>query len=184
MTRFLLPLAIFLAIVVALGAGLRHDPRELPSALVGKPAPAFALPVLDTAGGTQTLRTADLRGKVWILNVWASWCTACRTEHPVLVDFAGKSPVPVYGLNYKDAVPAAQAWLQQMGDPYVKSGVDADGRVGIDFGVYGVPETYVIDAQGVVRYRQVGPVTPDVLERQIKPLLRQLQQGGPRASPA
>lgn len=184
MTRFVLPLAAFLAIVVALGAGLRHDPRELPSALVGRPAPAFALPVLDTPGGTQTLRAADLRGKVWILNVWASWCAACRTEHPVLVDFAAKSPVPVYGLNYKDTTPAAQAWLQQMGNPYVLSGVDTDGRVGIDFGVYGVPETYIIDAQGVVRYRQVGPVTPDVLERQIKPLLRQLQSGAPRANPA
>lgn len=184
MTRFVLPLAVFLAIVVALGAGLRHDPRELPSALVGRPAPAFALPVLDTSAGTQTLRAADLHGKVWILNVWASWCAACRTEHPVLVDFAARSPVPVYGLNYKDTVPAAQAWLQQMGNPYVLSGVDADGRVGIDFGVYGVPETYIIDAQGVVRYRQVGPVTPDVLERQIKPLLRQLQSGSPRANPA
>ncbi|PLP96879.1 DsbE family thiol:disulfide interchange protein [Cupriavidus pauculus] len=184
MTRFILPLAIFLAIVVALGAGLRHDPRELPSALVGRPAPAFALPVLDAPGSTQTLRVSDLRGKVWILNVWASWCAACRTEHPVLVDFAARSPVPVYGLNYKDTMLAAQAWLRQMGNPYVLSGVDADGRVGIDFGVYGVPETYIIDAHGVVRYRQVGPVTPDVLERQIKPLLRQLQSGGPRANPA
>lgn len=184
MTRFLLPLAIFLAIVVALGAGLRHDPRELPSALVGKPAPAFALPVLDTPGGTQTLRAADLRGQVWMLNVWASWCAACRTEHPVLVDFAAKSPVPLYGLNYKDTPQAARAWLRQMGNPYVLSGVDTDGRVGIDFGVYGVPETYIIDAHGVVRYRQVGPVTPDALERQIKPLLQQLQSGGPRANPA
>lgn len=175
MTRYLLPLAIFMAMVVALGAGLRHDPRELPSALVGKPAPQFSLPVLNAQG--QTMRRSDLLGKVWILNVWASWCTACRTEHPVLVDFAAGSAVPLYGLNYKDSAPAAQAWLRQMGDPYVQSLVDADGRVGIDFGVYGVPETYIIDAQGVVRYRQVGPVTPDVIEQRIKPLLRQLGQG-------
>ncbi len=175
MTRYLLPLAIFLAMVVALGAGLRHDPRELPSALVGKPAPQFSLPVLSAQG--QTMQRSDLLGKVWILNVWASWCTACRAEHPVLVDFAAGSTVPLYGLNYKDSAPAAQAWLQQMGDPYVQSLVDADGRVGIDFGVYGVPETYIIDAQGMVRYRQVGPVTPDVIEQRIKPLLRQLGQG-------
>lgn len=181
MTRFLLPLAIFVAVVVALAAGLRHDPRELPSALVGKPAPAFALPVLTAQDGAdaqrQVVKPADLRGKVWMLNVWASWCTACRTEHPVLVDFAARSPVPIYGLNYKDSLPAARMWLEQMGNPYVQSLVDADGRVGIDFGVYGVPETYIIDAQGVVRYRQVGPVTPDVLEHRIRPLLRQLTQG-------
>lgn len=173
MTRFLLPLAIFVAIVLALAAGLRHDPRELPSALVGKPAPQFSLPVLDAPS---SVSAADMRGKVWMLNVWASWCAACRSEHPLLVDFAGKSTVPLYGLNYKDTVPAARSWLQQMGDPYVQSLVDADGRVGIDFGVYGVPETYIIDRRGVVRYRQVGPVTKDTLERQIKPLLLQLER--------
>ncbi|MDT6964015.1 DsbE family thiol:disulfide interchange protein [Cupriavidus sp. SZY C1] len=178
MTRFLLPLALFLAIVLALGAGLRHDPRELPSALVGKPAPAFALPVLAARDGPRTVTTADLRGKVWILNVWASWCAACRSEHPLLVDFAARSPVPVYGLNYKDTPPAALAWLREMGDPYRQSLVDADGRAGIDFGVYGVPETYVIDAQGVVRYRQVGPLTRDVLEHRIQPLLDQLRGDG------
>lgn len=182
MTRYLLPLALFVAMVVALGAGLRHDPRELPSALVGKPAPQFALPVLDARdGATHAMGPSALRGKVWMLNVWASWCAACRTEHPLLVDFAATSPVPLYGLNYKDSVAAAQAWLRQMGNPYVQSLVDADGRVGIDFGVYGVPETYIIDARGVVRYRQVGPVTPDVLEQRIKPLLKQLEQDGGHA---
>ncbi|WP_404993649.1 DsbE family thiol:disulfide interchange protein [Cupriavidus pauculus] len=182
MTRFLMPLAIFLTIVVTLGAGLRHDPRELPSALIGKSAPKFSLPVLTAEpGARQTVKPQDLLGKVWILNVWASWCAACRTEHPVLVDFASRSEVPVYGLNYKDSPAAALQWLAQMGDPYVQSLVDADGRVGIDFGVYGVPETYIIDARGVVRYRQVGPVTPEVLERQIQPLLRQLAQGDNRA---
>jgi cytochrome c biogenesis protein CcmG, thiol:disulfide interchange protein DsbE len=178
MTRYLLPLALFIGVLIALGAGLRHDPRELPSALVGKPAPAFALPVLDAQGQSQTMQASELRGKVWILNVWASWCAACRTEHPLLVEFAEKSPVPVYGLNYKDSTPAALAWLRQMGNPYKQSLVDADGRVGIDFGVYGVPETYIIDAQGVVRYRQVGPVTREVLERQIQPLLKQLSGNG------
>ncbi|RZT36352.1 DsbE family thiol:disulfide interchange protein [Cupriavidus agavae] len=182
MTRFLLPLAVFVAIVLALGAGLRHDPRQLPSALVGRPAPQFALPVLDAPPSAPPMvSAADLRGKVWILNVWASWCAACRSEHPLLVEFAGQSTVPLYGLNYKDTEPAARGWLRQMGDPYVHSLVDADGRVGIDFGVYGVPETYIIDRQGVVRFRQVGPVTPESLERQIKPLLRQLEQEGSHA---
>lgn len=174
MTRFLLPLAVFLALAAALAAGLRHDPRELPSAMVGKPAPALRLPVLAPPG--QTLGAADLRGKVWLLNVWASWCTACRTEHPVLVDFAGKSAVPLVGLNYKDQPDAARDWLRRMGDPYLTSLVDADGRAGIDLGVYGVPETYVIDRAGVVRFRQVGPITPQVLERKILPLLRTLER--------
>ncbi|MGO4306236.1 DsbE family thiol:disulfide interchange protein [Cupriavidus sp. RAF12] len=174
MTRFLVPLAVFVALAVTLAAGLRHDPHELPSALVGKPAPAFQLPVLTSPEGTMS--AADLKGKIWLLNVWASWCTACRTEHPVLVDFAARSPVPIYGLNYKDQPAAARDWLRRLGNPYVASLVDADGKVGIDFGVYGVPETYVIDRAGVVRYRQVGPVTPDILERKILPLLRQLEQ--------
>ncbi len=175
MTRFLLPLAVFLALAVALAAGLRHDPRELPSPLVGKPAPAFVLPVLDRDG--HRLGPADLRGKVWLLNVWASWCTACRAEHPVLVDFAARSRVPLYGLNYKDEDGAARDWLRRMGNPYAASLVDADGRVGIDFGVYGVPETFVIDKAGVVRYKQVGPVTQEVLERKLIPLLESLEKG-------
>ncbi|MFS8976350.1 DsbE family thiol:disulfide interchange protein [Cupriavidus necator] len=176
MTRFLLPLAAFLALAVALAAGLRHDPRELPSPLVGKAAPAFRLPLLEPEG--RTLASADMRGEVWLLNVWASWCAACRTEHPVLVDFAARSPVPLYGLNYKDKSGAARDWLQRLGNPYAASLVDADGRVGIDYGVYGVPETFVIDQQGVVRYRQVGPVTREVLERKLIPLIEQLRKNG------
>ncbi|WP_454763872.1 DsbE family thiol:disulfide interchange protein [Cupriavidus campinensis] len=174
MSRFLLPLAVFVALAAALAAGLRHDPRDLPSAMIGKPAPAFRLPLL--APPDRTLAATDMRGKVWLLNVWASWCAACRTEHPVLVDFAGASQVPVYGLNYKDQPDAARDWLRRMGDPYVASLVDADGKAGIDLGVYGVPETYVIDRAGVVRYRQVGPVTPQVLEQKILPLLRALER--------
>ncbi|SPK75466.1 periplasmic thioredoxin of cytochrome c-type biogenesis (plasmid) [Cupriavidus taiwanensis] len=176
MTRFLLPLAAFVALAVALAAGLRHDPRALPSPLVGKVAPAFQLPLLAPEG--RTLASADLRGKVWLLNVWASWCAACRTEHPLLVDFAGRAPVPLYGLNYKDEAGAARDWLRRLGDPYAASLVDADGRVGIDYGVYGVPETFVIDQHGVVRYRQVGPVTREVLERKLIPLIEQLQRQG------
>jgi len=176
MTRFLLPLAVFLALAVALAAGLRHDPRELPSALVGRPAPAFVLPVLGSEG--RKLALDDMRGKVWLLNVWASWCTACRAEHPLLVAFAARSQVPLYGLNYKDDGNAAREWLQRMGNPYTASLVDADGHVGIDFGVYGVPETFVIDKAGIVRYRQVGPVTPEVLERKLIPLLETLEKGG------
>jgi len=186
MMRFLLPLGVFLAMVVALAAGLRHDPRELPSSLVGRPAPAFVLPVLAQSGPAanqkgQTFDPASLRGKVWMLNVWASWCTACRAEHPVLLDMAAQTHVPLYGLNYKDSRGAALDWLQRMGDPYAASLVDAEGRVGIDLGVYGVPETFVIDAAGVVRYRQVGPVTQQVLEQKLLPLLKALEAGGNHA---
>ncbi|UBM07440.1 DsbE family thiol:disulfide interchange protein [Cupriavidus metallidurans] len=183
MMRFLLPLGVFLAIVIALAAGLRHDPRELPSSLVGKPAPAFVLPVLETSANAnaQKFDPASLRGKVWVLNVWASWCTACRAEHPVLLGMAGQTQVPLYGLNYKDTRGAALEWLRRMGDPYKASAVDADGRVGIDLGVYGVPETFIIDAAGVVRYRQVGPVTQQVLEQKLLPLLKSLENGGSRA---
>jgi cytochrome c biogenesis protein CcmG/thiol:disulfide interchange protein DsbE len=117
---------------------------------------------------------ADLKGQVWILNVWASWCVACRQEHPLLVDFAKRSPVPLYGLNYKDKRDDGLAWLRRFGDPYKASLFDIDGRVGIDFGVYGVPETFVIDKQGVIRFKQIGPVTPEVLRDQIEPLLKQL----------
>jgi len=186
MMRFLLPLGVFVAMVVALAAGLRHDPRELPSSLVGKPAPAFVLPVLPQSGQSghasgQTFDPATLRGKVWMLNVWASWCTACRAEHAVLLDMAAQTHVPLYGLNYKDSRGAALDWLQRMGDPYAASLVDADGRVGIDLGVYGVPETFIIDAAGVVRYRQVGPVTQQVLEQKLLPLLKALEDGGNHA---
>ena len=177
--RYVLPLAVFFVLVIALAAGLSRDPRELPSPLVGKPAPAFRLTALEPTANPITPK--DLQGKVWMLNVWASWCTACRAEHAVLNAFAKQSPVPIYGLNYKDDADAARAWLKQMGDPYVASLVDADGKVGIDYGVYGVPETFVIDRAGVIRYRQVGPVTTESMERKIVPLLQQLEQEGGHA---
>ena len=170
--QFLAPLALFAVLLGFLAVGLNLNPREVPSPLIDKPAPAFELARLDDP--SQRITHADLKGQVWILNVWASWCVACRQEHPVLVDFAKRSPVPLYGLNYKDKREDGLAWLARFGDPYKASLFDIDGRVGIDFGVYGVPETFVIDKQGVIRFKQIGPVTPEVLRDRIEPLLKQL----------
>jgi cytochrome c biogenesis protein CcmG/thiol:disulfide interchange protein DsbE len=170
--RFLVPLAIFIVLLGFLGAGLKLDPREVPSPLIGKPAPGFALARLDDAA--LTIRREDMLGKVWMLNVWASWCVACREEHPLLVAFARKKLLPLYGLNYKDQRADGLAWLSQFGNPYDASLFDKDGRVGIDFGVYGVPETFIIDREGVVRLKHIGPLTPQVLEREIEPLVRKL----------
>ena len=143
---------------------------------IGKPAPAFTLPLLHEP--EKSFSQKDALGKVWILNVWASWCAPCRQEHPLVVDFARRNSVPVYGLNYKDKRDAAQAWLRSLGDPYAATLVDADGKVGIDYGVYGVPETFVIDAQGVVRFKQIGPLTPEALRDKIEPLLKELGKQG------
>lgn len=172
MRRFLLPLLVFLVISVFLWVGLRLNPKEVPSPLIDKPAPAFALPSLQD--GVRTIRREDLLGKVWMLNVWASWCAACREEHPVLVEFARKQLVPVYGLNYKDGRNEALGWLQTHGNPYVDSLFDQEGRVGMDFGVYGVPETFIVDRAGLIRYKHIGPITPDVLRDKIEPLLTSL----------
>jgi cytochrome c biogenesis protein CcmG/thiol:disulfide interchange protein DsbE len=169
---FLIPLAAFLALAVMLAAGLKLDPREVPSPLIDKPAPKFALQRLDDA--QKTIRLDDMRGKVWVLNVWASWCVACREEHPLLVEFAKKRVVPLYGLNYKDKREDANGWLARFGNPYDASLFDDEGRVGIDFGVYGVPETFVIDQNGVIRLKHIGPITPDVLATKIEPLLKKL----------
>lgn len=170
--RFLLPLGIFVGLLVFLGVGLRLNPTEVPSPLIGKPAPAFALARLDEPA--TTMRRDDLLGQVWILNVWASWCAPCREEHPLVLDMARRKLAPIYGLNYKDAGPAATKWLANLGNPYTATLVDADGRVGIDYGVYGVPETFVIDRQGVVRYKHVGPLTPAVVREKFEPLLKEL----------
>jgi cytochrome c biogenesis protein CcmG/thiol:disulfide interchange protein DsbE len=174
MNRYLIPLALFVALVAFLGVGLRLNPREVPSPLIGKPAPAFQLAELQQP--ERSLAQKDMLGKVWLLNVWASWCVSCREEHPVLLELAKNNAVPIYGLNYKDKRDEALAWLKQYGDPYALSITDTDGRVGIDYGVYGVPETFVIDKAGVIRYKQIGPVTPQVLKDKILPLVRQLQQ--------
>jgi cytochrome c biogenesis protein CcmG/thiol:disulfide interchange protein DsbE len=171
--RFILPLLVFVILLMFLWLGLSLNPREVPSPLIGKPAPPFQLARLDNPA--QVVTEQDLRGQVWMLNVWASWCVSCIEEHPVLVQFARSGVVPIYGLNYKDQRDAAQAWLAKNGNPYSVSIVDPDGKVGIDYGVYGVPETYLIDKAGVIRYKQIGPVTPKVLSERILPLIKQLQ---------
>jgi cytochrome c biogenesis protein CcmG/thiol:disulfide interchange protein DsbE len=169
---FVIPLAIFLVLMVFMAVGLTKDPREVPSPLIDKAAPEFALTQLDAP--TQTIRRADMLGKVWMLNVWASWCEACRDEHPYLVEFAKLKALPIYGLDYKDQREPAQQWLAERGNPYDASLFDGNGRVGIDFGVYGVPETFIIDKQGVIRFKQIGALTPDVLSNKVLPLLRKL----------
>ena len=170
--KFLIPLAIFGVLVGFFAKGLYLDPREVPSPLIDKPAPEFALTRLDQP--EQTIRRADMLGKVWLLNVWASWCESCRDEHPTLVEFAKQKALPLYGLDYKDQREPAQAWLAERGNPYDASLFDASGRVGIDFGVYGVPETFLIDKQGVIRFKQIGVMTPEVLRDKVMPLVRQL----------
>jgi cytochrome c biogenesis protein CcmG, thiol:disulfide interchange protein DsbE len=175
MRRFLLPLGIFLVLVVFLAIGLRLNPREVPSPLIGKPVPAFKLAQLQAP--EKTVSPEDFKGKVWMLNVWASWCVSCREEHPVLVDLAKQGGVNIVGLNYKDERAAAIKWLAQHGgDPYAPSAFDADGRVGIDFGVYGVPETFIIDKAGIIRHKHIGPVTPEALQKKILPLMKELER--------
>jgi cytochrome c biogenesis protein CcmG, thiol:disulfide interchange protein DsbE len=172
MNRFVWPLALFLVLAGFLAFGLRLDPREVPSPLINKPAPAFTASLL--AHPEQAMTKADFAGKVWMLNVWASWCVSCREEHPLLVDFSRRGVVPVYGLDYKDNRQAGLAWLQRHGNPYTDVLSDPDGRIGINYGVYGVPETYIIDRDGVIRYKHIGPVTEKVLRDEIEPLVRRL----------
>ena len=172
MKRYLIPLIVFVVMLGFLAVGLQLNPREVPSPLINKPAPAFKLPTLSEPD--KSISAQDLRGKVWVLNVWASWCVACRVEHPVFVDFAKTGAVPIYGLNYKDKREDALRWLAKFGDPYQQSMSDTEGLVGIDFGVYGVPETFVIDKEGVIRLKHIGPVTPEVLQRTILPLIKKL----------
>ncbi|CAB3800579.1 Thiol:disulfide interchange protein DsbE [Paraburkholderia ultramafica] len=170
--RFLIPLGLFIVLVVFLWRGLRLDPHEVPSPLIGKPAPGFTLTRLDDAD--KTLRRDEMLGKVWMLNVWASWCVSCRQEHATLLEFSRTKAMPIVGLNYKDTRPQGLEWLNRLGNPYDASVFDHDGRVGIDFGVYGVPETFIIDKQGVIRFKQTGPLTPEVIQTRIRPLLKQL----------
>jgi cytochrome c biogenesis protein CcmG/thiol:disulfide interchange protein DsbE len=194
MNRYYWIVGGFAALVVLLAVGLGLNPRDVPSPLVGKPAPAFNLPVL--ARPETTLGPQDMRGKVWLLNVWSSWCVSCRQEHPVLVEFSKRSGVPLIGLNYKEvrgdggydvdklppgreqqlALQRANAWLTEHGDPYRLTVMDLDGRVGIDYGVYGVPETYVIDKAGVIRMKHTGPISPESLAQKILPLLAELEK--------
>jgi cytochrome c biogenesis protein CcmG/thiol:disulfide interchange protein DsbE len=172
MKKYITPLIIFVMLGLLLAYGLNLDPRRIPSPLIGKPLPAFTLATV--ADPARKLSRDDLRGRVYLLNVWASWCVACREEHPVLLAMAREKRVPLIGLNYKDQRGDALALLQAKGNPYDVSVVDADGRVGIDWGVYGVPETFVVDKQGVIRYKQIGPITPEAWEQTLLPLVQKL----------
>ncbi len=166
----------FVALVVLLAVGLRLNPREVPSPLIGKPAPQFELPLLNAPD--KTFSQKQMLGSVWVLNVWASWCPPCLEELPVVSELARSGIAPVIGLNYKDAREDALPWLKRNGDPYKLSVYDAEGRIGIDYGVYGVPETYVIDRGGVIRYKHIGPLTPEVVQKKLQPLVKELASRG------
>lgn len=172
MKKFWIPIAIFIVLGVVLASGLWHDPRKIPSPLVGKALPTFELPSLKDPN--KTLRNADFAGRVVLINVWASWCAACKTEHPLLVELARRNIVPIVGLNYKDARADALQVLDSSGDPYVVSLADSSGRTGIDWGVYGVPETFLIDKQGIIRHKHIGPITRESLEKELLPLIQKL----------
>jgi cytochrome c biogenesis protein CcmG/thiol:disulfide interchange protein DsbE len=175
---FLMPLVGFGALAAAFALRLGTDPSLLPSPLIGRAVPGFSLPPVK--GRQLGLASADLKGEASLVNVFASWCVACREEHPVLMQLRRTGTVPVHGLNYKDRPDDAASWLDTMGDPYSRTGADIDGRVGIDFGVYGVPETFVVDAEGRIAFKQIGPVTSEILDQTILPLVRKLQQRGLR----
>jgi cytochrome c biogenesis protein CcmG/thiol:disulfide interchange protein DsbE len=170
----LIPLGIFGVLIVFLVIGLGLKPKEIPSPLIGKAAPTFSLPVLNQEG--QIFTPKDLLGKVWLLNVWASWCVSCRAEHPLLNELAKMKLVPILGLNYKDQDLAAIKWLAELGNPYDLSIVDAKGLVGIDYGVYGVPETFVIDQTGKVAFKHIGPITPDSMQKTLLTLIAKLNK--------
>ena len=192
MKRFLLPLGVFVALVIFLGVGLRLNPREVPSPLIGKAAPDFLMHdkkgviAKDELGipqhlsqlqdPTKTIAKSDFAGQVWLLNVWASWCVTCRQEHPVLMDLARLKVVPIIGLNYKDARQDGVATLSQFGNPYNMTAFDFAGGVGIDYGVYAVPESFLIDKQGVIRLKIIGAVTPELVRDKLLPLIRELNR--------
>ena len=176
MLKYIIPLVVFVALVGFLYFGLYRDPRAVPSPLVGKPAPEFRLPRVRAPD--QELATADLLGKVSLINVWASWCVSCRDEHPLLLRVAANKVLPIYGLNYKDARQDAVRWLDQLGDPYTASGSDPSGRIGLDLGVYGVPETFLIDKSGHIAYKHIGPITEQAWMEEILPRVRALQKAG------
>jgi len=174
MKRFLIPFGVFVALVLFLGIGLKLNPREIPSPFIGKPAPAFNLTQLNDEA--KSIAPTDMLGQVWLLNVWASWCVSCRQEHPVLMDLARLNVVPIVGLNYKDGRAEGVTQLQQFGNPYLMSAFDFNGRVGIEYGVYGVPETFVIDKRGVIRMKYIGPLTPEIISGKLLPLIKELNR--------
>jgi len=169
-----IPLLVFLVMAVFFAIGLTMNPRDIPSPLIGKPVPEFSLPPVK--GRTLGLASADLRGQVSLVNVFASWCVACREEHPILMELGRKGTVAIHGLNYKDKPDDAQAWLDQLGDPYTRTGADISGRVAIDWGVYGVPETFVIDRDGRIAHKHIGAITPEALRKTIMPIIDKLQK--------
>jgi len=172
--RYLIPLAVFAVLVVFLAIGLSLDPRKVPSPLIDQPAPAFNLPRLHVSD--KTFSPQDQAGRIWLLNVWASWCGACRVEHPLLVEFSKQhQDIPIVGLNYKDEEVAAKGWLRSLGDPYRFSVVDQKGLAGIDWGVYGVPETFLIDTNNIIRYKVIGPVTRKIIDEELLPRIRRLR---------
>ncbi len=171
---FVIPIVILLGLAVLLGIGLTMNPREIPSPLIGKTVPTFSLPPV--LGRTLGMSSADLRGDVSLVNVFASWCTACRVEHPLLMRLKEGGVVPIHGLNYKDRPEDAANWLDDLGDPYTRTGADIDGRVSIDWGVYGVPETFVIDRDGRIAYKHIGPIAEKDLQKTILPLIERLRQ--------
>ncbi|QWC96381.1 DsbE family thiol:disulfide interchange protein [Polynucleobacter paneuropaeus] len=173
-SRLLIPLILFVLLVIFLAVGLSRDPHEVPSPLIGKSAPTFELGQL--ADPQKMFSPESMKGKVWMLNVWASWCVACREEHPLLIEFSKTKTLPIIGLDYKDQRADAMTMLLREGNPYTLSAFDGNGRVGIDYGVYGVPETYVIDKAGVIRYKNIGPITPEILKEKIFPLIAELNQ--------
>ena len=173
-------LVVFVALALMLGWALNHDPRELPSALLDKPVPQFSLPPVK--GRSLGLAAANLSGEVSLVNAFASWCVACREEHPVFMQLAKRRTLPIHGFNYKDKPEDAARWLDGMGDPYTRTGADIDGRVAIDWGVYGVPETFVVDARGRIAFKQVGPMTPETLDGTMLPLVARLRADLPAGS--
>jgi len=171
--RYLVPLAIFAVLAAFLYRGLSLDPKLVPSPLIDKPVPSFSLPTLKDPEAM--ISDTTLKGKVWMMNIWATWCSACRAEHEVLLHLARTGKISIYGLNYKDKRPAAIRWLQQLGDPYVANAFDEQGRVGIDWGVYGAPETFIVDKQGIIRYKHIGPLSIDIVNNEILPLILELE---------
>lgn len=173
-SRYLVPLLVFCGLAVALAIGLTLNPREIPSTLIGSPVPEFDLPPVQ--GRTLGLSSRDLRGEVSLVNVFASWCVECRVEHPIFMRLQSEGVVPIHGLNYKDRPEDASRWLDGLGDPYTRTGADVDGRVGIEWGVYGVPETFIVDRSGTIRYKHIGAVSPEVLRETILPMIEELRQ--------
>jgi cytochrome c biogenesis protein CcmG/thiol:disulfide interchange protein DsbE len=174
MIKVIIPLVLFVILVVFLAIGLGRDPHKLPSALINKPAPEFALAELRDP--TKIISPQQMRGKVWILNVWGSWCPACREEHPFLMEIARSGAVPIYGLSWKDKREDALAVLSELGDPYILNMSDFDGRVAIDYGITGAPESYLIDKNGVIRYKEPGQLTPEIMRNKILPLVQELNR--------